>query len=132
MFSQSIAVPAAPARSATDRLNAISISAFQLQRALEVLSGLPAHLRGSPDAQALALQVYADDENSDENASAALHARVTALAKWTTAHDPRRRSDAQAVMEAAARFSLSEGEAGICFEPGGFEELVLFIEDLPW
>jgi len=119
--------------SAIDQLNAVAISGPQLEAALEILAALPAQLQQRPHAQALALQAYAAEAGfEEEQASAALHARAAALAKWTAAHDPERQSDPQAVLEAAARFPLGDTEAGIGFEPGGFQELVLFIEDLPW
>lgn len=35
-------------------------------------------------------------------------------------------------MEATARFALTEEADGLGFEPGGFQELVLLIEELPW
>ena len=124
---------ATPLPSATERLNAVQITAFQLEGALEVLARLPAHLRNRPQAQALALQAFAEEEGfGDDCASAALHARATALAKWTAAHDPELQSNAEAVIEAAARFPLAANEAGIAFEPAGFQELILFIEDLPF
>lgn len=68
----------------------------------------------------------------EEAASAALHARVTALTKWTAARDPERQSDVRSVLEATARFPLSDTDAGIGFEAAGFEELILIIDDLPW
>lgn len=120
-------------RSATDLLNAVPVSGPQIEAALTILTALPAHLRTRPDAQALALQAYAREAGfEDEAASAALHARVTALAKWTAAHDPERQFDARSVLEAAARYPLSDTETGIGFEAGGFQELILFIDDLPW
>lgn len=119
--------------SATDLLNAVPVGAAQLEAALEVLATLPAQLRASPHAQALALQAYAREAGFEEKAaSAALHARVGALAKWTAAHDPERQSDARSVLEAAARFPLGDTENGIGFEAGGFQELILFIDDLPF
>ncbi|MDK2768095.1 MAG: hypothetical protein KYX69_10310 [Sphingomonas sp.] len=130
---QAAATPRETHESPTDILNAVSVSGPQLEAALEVLAALPAQLRASPHAQALALQAYAREAGfAEEAASAALHARVTALAKWTVAHDPERQSDARSVLEAAARFPLGDTEAGIGFEPGGFQELILFIEDLPF
>ncbi|MBC9033841.1 hypothetical protein IAG41_15710 [Sphingomonas sp. JC676] len=63
--------------------------------------------------------------------SAALHARVSSLAKWTAAHDPSRQSDPEAVLAASAQFPLSRLVAGIGFEPAGFQEMILF-EELPW
>lgn len=119
--------------SAADRLNAVAVSSSQLEAALDVLAALPAHLQARPAAQALALRAYAKEAGFEEDdASAVLHARVTALAKWMEAHDPERQSDARSVLEAAARFPLGETESGIGFEPGGFQELILFIDDLPW
>ena len=84
--------------------------------------------------QALTLQAYAADADLGDGplVSAALHARLTALGKWTAAHDPAHQSDPNAVMAATAQFPLSELDAGIGFEPGGFQEMILFIEDLPW
>lgn len=130
---QAAASPRVEPESATDLLNAVPVSAAQLEAALEVLAALPAHLRARPHAQAPALQAYAREAGfKEESASAALHARVTALAKWTAAHDPERQSDPRSVLEAAARFPLSEADTGIGFEPGGFQEFILFIDDLPW
>lgn len=77
-------------------------------------------------------QTYTAEAGFEEAfASAALHARVTALAKWTAAHDPDRQSDARSALKAAARFPPFE-TAGTGFEPGGFQELILFIDDLRW
>lgn len=120
--------------SATDQLNGVALSAAHLEGAMRTVAQLPAHARDNPMAQALALQAYAEHGGlgDDALASAALHARISALAKWTAAHDPERQSNAEAVMEAAARFALTEEADGIGFEPGGFQELVLFIEELPW
>jgi hypothetical protein len=119
--------------SAAELLNGVTLSGPQIEAALEILAALPGHLRARPAAQALALQAYAREAGfEEESAPTALHARVTALAKWTAAHDPERQSDVGSVMEAAARFPLAETDAGIGFEPGGFQELILFIDDLPW
>lgn len=120
--------------SATDRLNATALSGPKIAAALEILATLPVEERSDPSAQATVLQAYARDSGfADEVlAGAAIHARVTALAKWTSAHDPDRQSDATAVIEAAARHPLVDTDTGIGFEPAGFQELVLFIEDLPW
>jgi hypothetical protein len=135
MFSQSSPVPAATASgSATDRLNAVPLSGAQVAAALEVLALLPAAHRDDPRSQALVLQAYVRDAGFAEDtfAGAALHARVTALAKWTAGHDPLRQSDAAAVIEAAARHPLVETEAGIGFEAPAFQEMILFMEELPW
>lgn len=82
----------------------------------------------------MVLQAYALDARfADEAiAGAALHARVTALAKWTAVHDPLRQSDPRAVFEATARHPLVETDGGIGFEGSSFQEMVLFIEELPW
>lgn len=75
--------------SSVDRLNAVPVSGPQLEAALEVLAALPAHLRARATAQAMALQAYAREAGFDaDDAAAALHARVTALTKWTAAHYP--------------------------------------------
>ncbi|WP_221262556.1 hypothetical protein [Sphingomonas kyeonggiensis] len=115
-------------------LNAVAITAGQFQGAMETLAALPDPARRDPAAQAIALQAYASDAGLGEDplVSAALHARITALAKWTTAWDPDRQSDVQAVIDSAVRFPLSAGVNGIAFEPAGFQELILFIEALPW
>jgi hypothetical protein len=85
-------------------------------------------------AQALVLQEFARDNGLGESplVSAALHARVAALAKWTALCDPRREENAEAVVEAAARYPLSDLAGGVGFEAEGFQEMVLFIEELPW
>ncbi len=135
MFSQPTPVAAAMApASATDRLNAVPLSGAQLAAALEVLAMLPPAHRDDPRSQAALLQAYARDAGftNEAVAGAALHARVTALAKWTAMHDPLRQSDAEAVVEAAARHPLVETETGIGFEAPAFQEMVLFIEELPW
>lgn len=136
MFSQASQVPAAaaPAGSAVDILNAVPLAGAQLSAALEILARLPAAHCSDPRSQAMVLQAYARDARFADNAlaGAALHARVTALAKWTSAHDPLRQSDPVAVMEAAARHPLVETDTGIGFEGAAFQEMVLFIEELPW
>ena len=134
MFSQSSPVSAVAAPGcAVDRLNAVALGGAQIAAALEVLSLLPAAHREDPRSQAAVLQAYARDAGfTDSLAGAALHARVTALAKWTSAYDPLRQSDAAAVTEAAARHPLVETEAGIGFEAPAFQEMILFIEELPW
>ncbi|MDV3455807.1 hypothetical protein RZN05_02335 [Sphingomonas sp. HF-S4] len=132
--------PAAPALSAIDRLNAVPLSGQQLAAALAMLAMVPASHQDDPHAQALALQAYAADSGfaDDALAGAALHARVTALAKWTAAHDPTRQSDPQAVLAAAAQHPLVDTGTGtgtgigIGFEAAAFQEMVLFLEDLPW
>ncbi|WP_404333855.1 hypothetical protein AB2M62_11490 [Sphingomonas sp. MMS12-HWE2-04] len=95
---------------------------------------LPAEHREDPRAQAQVLQAYAKDAGfADEvMAGAALHARITGLAKWTVSHDPHRQSNPEAVMEAAVRNPLIETDNGIGFEGAAFQEMILFIEDLPW
>lgn len=125
---------AAPTPSAIDRLNAVVLSGQQLAAALAILALLPASHQHDPHAQAQALQAYAADTcfADDALAGAALHARVTALAKWTAAHDPARQSDPQAVLEAAARHPLIDTGTGIGFEAAVFQEMVLFLEELPW
>jgi len=116
------------------RLSAVAVSAEQIEAALRVLSTLPSAAAHNPFAQAAALQDYARacSPGCDVLLATALHARVTALAKWTAAFDPARQSDAEAVLEATARFPLSDPAGGIGFEASGFQELILFIEELPW
>jgi len=135
MFSNAVRQErSAPAGDPTARLSAVELSAAQIEAALRVLATLPREEADNPLAQAAALQDYARACSSgcDVLVATALHARVTALAKWTAAFDPERQSDAEAVLEATARFPLSELPDGIGFEPGGFQELILFIEELPW
>jgi hypothetical protein len=135
MFSQISPVPAATSSgSATERLNTVPLVGGQIAAALEVLALLPAAHRQDPRSQAAVLQAYARDAGfaDDALAGAVLHARVTALAKWTAAHDPLRQSDPEAIVEAAARHPLVESEAGIGFEAPAFQEMILFIEELPW
>lgn len=136
MFSQPSPLPAASASpgGAIDRLNGIPLSGAQLAAALEILAMLPAGHRDDPRAQAMVLQAYARDASfaDDVLAGAALHARVTALARWTAAHDPNRQSDPKAALEASARQPLVETDAGVGFEGAAFQEMILFIEELPW
>lgn len=69
--------------SATDQLNGVALSAAHLEGAIRTVAQLPAHARDNPMAQALALQAYAEHGGlgDDALASAALHARISALAK---------------------------------------------------
>jgi hypothetical protein len=136
MFSQP-----APAIAAIDtgssvigQLNSVALTGAQIAAALEVLALLPVAQRENSHAQAMVLRAYALDAGFMDQAVAgsALHARVTALAKWTAAHDPLRQSDPQAVIEAAARHPLVEAGGGIGFEGAAFQEMILFIEELPW
>lgn len=116
------------------RLSGVEISALQIEAALRVLASLPPTEISNPFAQAAALQDYAQacSPGCDMLLGTALHARVTALAKWTAGSDPERQSDPEAVLEATARFPLSELPDGIGFEPAAFQEMILFIEELPW
>lgn len=136
MFSQPL-----PAIAATDtgpdaigQLNSVTLTGAQIAAALQLLALMPAGQQENPRAQAMVLQAYALDAGfADEAiAGAALHARVTALAKWTAADDPLRQSDPGALIEATARHPLVETEAGIGFEGAAFQEMILFIEELPW
>ncbi len=123
-----------PAPDGLESLNRVVFTPAQIEAALEMLFLLPAQRQRDPRIQALALQAHARDKGPDDDIAiaAALHARIAALAKWTVDHAPRRQSDAQAVMSAAAQFPLSEQAEGIGFEPTGFQEMILFIEELPW
>ena len=134
MFFQASPKSARRTGTAIEALNAPVFTGAQIATALEVLAMLPKAHRDNPHAQAAVLQAYARDAGlRDETVAAvALHARITALARWTAAHDPSRQSSPEAVMEAAARHPLTQAENGIAFEPAGFQELVLFIEELPW
>ncbi len=136
MFFQTspVALNADDSRDSAELLNGVGLSGPQFAAALEVLALLPEEQRHDPRSQAMALQAYAMDVGfADEAvAGAALHARITALAKWTLAHDPERQSDPQAVIEAAARHPLVDGAGGIGFEGTAFQEMILFIEELPW
>jgi hypothetical protein len=116
------------------RLNAVAVSAAQIEAALRVISTLPPADVRNPFVQAAALQEYARacTPGCDLLFATALHARVTALAKSPAASDPGRQSDAESVLEATARFPLSELPEGIGFEPCGFQEMILFIKELPW
>jgi hypothetical protein len=100
-----------------DRFNAVLVSAAQVAAEMETLcadNDAPADILASPDV------------------AAAIHARALALVNWRAAHDPHGESNDEALLEAAARFPLTEqaGEPG--FEAAGFQELALFIEELPW
>jgi hypothetical protein len=135
MLSQPSSGLAAPTpANLSERLNAVQFKSTQIAAALEVLATLHRDHRRDLEAQATALHAYARDAGfaDDALAGAALHARVAALKKWAEAHDPLRQSDAQAVVEAAARQPLVQTAAGLDFEAPAFQELILFIEELPW
>ena len=116
-----------------ESLNMVAISASHLDAAMKVLAAMPASHR-DPSIERRALQQVARDAGfaEAERAGAALDARITALSNWIEAHDPHRQSDAQAVLEAAARFPLGAFPGGLGFDPAGFQEMVLFLEELPW
>lgn len=136
MFARAIRAEHAPrsGEGAINVLNAVALAPVHIEASLRILALLPAQARANPMAQARALQAYAGEAGLGDEAcaGAALHARVTALAKWTAAHDPGHHSNAEAVIEATARFPLSDAGDGIGFEPGGFQEMILFIEELPF
>lgn len=134
MLSQAIQPEAATPLDVPGALNAVAFAAAHIQGGLEALAMLPPRAQEDPRAQALQLQAYVREASLPDEVmvSAALHARITALAKWTAAHDPARQSDAEAVIAATARYPLSEMANGIGFEPSGFQEMILFIEELPW
>jgi len=116
-----------------DALNTVAISAAHLEAVMKVFAAMPESRRDSPN-RSRALRQFARDAGfaDEERVSAALHARITALSNWIERHDPHGQSDTQTVYEAAARFPLSALPGGFGFEPAGFQEMVLFIEDLPW
>jgi hypothetical protein len=135
MFAQAIQPEdGAPTPDRLESLNRVVFTPAQIEGALEMLFLLPTQRQRDPRLQVLALQAYARDSGLDDDVAtaAALHARIAALAKWTVAHDPRRQSDAQAVMAAAAQFPLSKLGEGMGSESTGFQEMILFIEELPW
>lgn len=126
------------AQSPADRLNTVGITAAQFGAAWEASAiasaaggnGMAA-ARARSDAAAETLDV--NPANSSEGLrAAALQARVTALADWIETHDPAHQSESAALREAAARHLLSASDSGIGFEASGFQELVLFLEELPW
>jgi len=114
-------------------LNAVAIGTAHLEAAMKMLAEMP-DSRRDPAIRRRALRQFARDAGfaDEERAGAALHARITALSNWIEQHDHHRQSDTQAVLEAAARFPLSELAGGFGFDPAGFQEMVLFIEELPW
>ena len=134
MLSQAIHPEAATPLDVVGALNAVAFASAHIQGGLEALATLPPRAQQDPRVQALQLQTFVREASLRDEAiiSAALHARITALAKWTAAHDPERQSDAEAVIAATARYPLSEMANGIGFEPSGFQEMILFIEELPW
>jgi hypothetical protein len=93
-------------------LNTVSIPACELA----------AKLRGE----------FQSTETLGSIATAALAARVEALGRWQAEHDPQRQSNQEAMVEAAARFPMTERAGGPEFEPAAFQEMILFIEELPW
>jgi hypothetical protein len=101
------------AASPLEQLNAVLVTAAQIERAWT-----------GPGDDA------ATDITSRQ--AKAVRARVTALSAWIAAHDPHVQSNREALLSAAAHFSLSDGEDGYSFEPSGFQEMILFIEELPW
>jgi hypothetical protein len=115
-------------------LNAVAIDARQIKAALRLLALLAAEQRGDPAAQAATLHSYARDAGLPDptTAAAALLARVAALDHWAAVHDPAGQLDEAALCEAAARMPLSDAGNGAAFEAAGFQELLLFIEELPW
>lgn len=115
-------------------LNGIIVTPGEIEAALRILSLLPQGAQCEPAAQAAALQAYVQDAGGGDAVlrAAALHARLTALGKWTAACDPQHQSETNAVFEAAARFPLHDCDTGVGFDAAGFQEMVLFIEELPW
>ena len=136
MLTQTVQPEPATSQSANalGALNAVTLNASQVEAALRVIAALPSDLQSNPIAQGLVLQSYARELALGDEAlvAAALHARVVALEKWLALHDPERQSNGQALIEASARYALCEIGDGIGFEPAGFQEMVLFIEELPW
>jgi hypothetical protein len=124
----------APFPVALTALNAVAIDARQIEAALQRRVLLPAEQRGDPAAQAASFLAYARDASLADptNVALALHARVAALDHWAATHDPAAQLDQAALHEAAARMPLSDGGDGAAFEAAGFQELLLFIEELPW
>lgn len=115
-------------------LNAVVLSAAHLKTTKRVMAEMPAPAWIDPLTREPALRglARAAGFGDDAKIGAALYERVTALAHWIEANDPNRQSDMEALFEAAARFPMSALAGGLGFDPAGFQELVLFIEELPW
>ena len=96
-----------------EQLNAVPVTSAQIERAWT-------------DACA---DIPVDDLTLE---TAAIRARGSALASWVAGHDPQLQSNREALVSAAAYFSLSECGEDYGFEPAGFQEMILFIEELPW
>jgi hypothetical protein len=136
VYSQAIRAdwPVDEITAALDTLNVTKFSAPQLESALRLVGQLPIPAQGDPIARGEALEAYVRGAGFDDVvlASETLAARVTALTRWRADHDPLQQSNAQSVLEAAAVSRLSRVEDGIGFEPAAFQELILFIEEIPW
>jgi hypothetical protein len=116
------------------RLNQVVLTAAQIEAAGEALALLPSHHRDQVGLEPAALEGYAKDAVPGDpgNAAAALFARLTALAHWQAAHDAHHDVEARILFEATARMPLTDCDGRMGFDPAGFQELMLFIEELPW
>jgi hypothetical protein len=59
-------------------------------------------------------------------------ARLAALCRWRTVHDPRSEIDEAHLLDAAALATLIDTDDGPGFDDARFGELVAFVAELPW
>lgn len=120
--------------SAIEAIGAVAIRAGQIERALALAAMLPPYAQDGGFARVAALGTFAAEEGirPEAIAGAALQARLVALERFVTDHDPERRLAIRDLATAAAVARLVTTGTGPAFEPVGFAELVAFSADMPF
>lgn len=115
-------------------LSAVRFSAAQVKAAVTALKPVPV-LREADiveHAAILADFVRAEGIEPTEYAGIALHARIVAMDRWCSRHDPHGQSDVDAFFEASARAPLVQTQDGRGFEPHAFAELIEVVAAVPF
>jgi len=115
-------------------LSAVRFSAAQVKAAVAALKPVSVLREADIVEQATILAEFVRAEGIEpaEYAGIALHARIVAMDRWCSRHDPHGQSDVDAFFEASARAPLVQTEDGRGFEPIAFAELIEILAEVPF
>lgn len=107
-------------------LNEIVFTAGQVRAAVAAIGHRPIEAEADIVEHAMVLADFVREQRIEpvEAAGIALHARIVAMDRWCSLHDPHGQTDVDAFFEAAARAPLVRTNEGRGFQPVAFAELI--------